>query len=756
MSSSGTMLDSQSLTVFLKSTSGGATCHIGAAFITPRTPEWQNSNLQNQLQAKKSTNEMGGIVGRDPQALAREEYDVDTYDFTDSPNLCNLESLFVRLAPKKIFYCCTGGKTLMKQLEQLCQNTIPEEEDSNNNNNKNITVITKTKFSTDSVEADIRRLTAVSGMSQHVQNLTGDRKLAGGALAALIEVCQLMTLDDHYYGNFFLGTKFLNQFVRLDSAAAKALNLFSEPRAPKNSSVYGVLNHCQTRMGAATLSRWVRQPLVDLQEIERRHGIVEILHTDTTLRDTLRQDHLKGIPDLSRIVVRLKRGTAALKDLWDLRQFAKKLPSIVETLGTHDGDDASILTLRTTFTNRLESLLEEFQLYVAFTNQAIDLDAAGIGHLRVNPMLSEELKQLKEQINGVEDKISNYLERTLPSTLPKKLSAKVLKTDKPGKHADGWSLRVNKSFEKFLPDIPGFREIKTVNAGVVFTTNKLKHLNECLKELQDEYILEATKFKKQAVTCAVSYLPVIELATVVLAELDVFVSLAHTAAYSLGGEYVKPKMTGIGLNGNIKLTQARHPCMEVQDNMQFIPNDYELIRDQSRFVIVTGPNMGGKSTYIRQLGVISIMAQIGSFVPADYAELPVIDSVLARVGAGDAQLKGISTFMAEMLEAGAIIEAATPDSLILVDELGRGTSTYDGFGLAWAIGEQIVKKGSLCMFATHFHELTALADETDGVANLHATVSLFVVCICSLFLKTMKLLTFFFIQKFNFSYFYRP
>lgn len=638
---------------------------------------------------------------------------MDTYDFTDSPSLCNLESLLVRLAPQKILFCCTAGKTLAKHLEQLFQSSSAADSTE---------AIAQKNFNTDSIELDVRRLIGLSGPSQNVQNLTGDRKLAGAALAALIRRCQLMALDDKQEGMFFLGTKFLNQFVRLDAAAAKALNLFAEPRAPKNSSVFGILNHCQTHMGSATLRRWVRQPLVDLVQIERRHALVGILHSDTTLRETLRQDHLKGIPDLSRIVIRLKRGTATLKDLWDLRQFARRLPGIVEALGTHDGDEESMRTLRTSFSDRLGGLLEEFQLYVAFTDQAIDLEAAATGHLRVNPKLSEELCQLKEQIDAVDQSIENYLTRELPRLLPKKVPESVVRKDKPGKHDDGWSLRANKSFVKHIPGIQGYHEIKTVKAGIVFTTTKLRSLNASLMELQDEYKETARQFMKQAVSCAVSYLPVIELATVVLSELDVYVSLAHTAAYAMGGEYVRPKMTALGANGDIKLTQARHPCMEAQDNINFIPNDYELCRDTSRFVIVTGPNMGGKSTYIRQLGVISIMAQIGSFVPADYAELPVVDSVLARVGAGDAQLKGISTFMAEMLEAGAIIEAATPDSLILVDELGRGTSTYDGFGLAWAIGEQIVGKGSLCMFATHFHELTALADETEGVTNLHATV----------------------------------
>lgn len=176
--------------------------------------------------------------------------------------------------------------------------------------------------------------------------------------------------------------------------------------------------------------------------------------------------------------------------------------------------------------------------------------------------------------------------------LPAKVPASGLRTDKPGKYDDGWTLRVNKSFEKHIPALKGYQEKKTVKAGIVFTTSKLSKFNSTLKELQDDYDEEAKKFHTQAINCAVSYLPVIELATCVLSELDVYVSLAHTAAYAMGGEYVKPKMTAIGGKGNILLKQARHPCMECTDGMNFIPNDYTMDRDTSRFIIVTGPNMG--------------------------------------------------------------------------------------------------------------------------------------------------------------------
>ncbi|KAJ1673298.1 MSH2 protein, partial [Spiromyces aspiralis] len=433
--------------------------------------------------------------------------------------------------------------------------------------------------------------------------------------------------------------------------------------------------------------------------------MVQVFFDDMGLRESVRNVHLRLIPDLRRISKRFKSGKASLQDAVRIYQFIVKLPGLAEILEAATiGSDLICKNFITPIKESMQSL-SKLQDLVETT---IDLELVDRHEYVIKPEFDSSLREL---MNGMEAAMKEMIdEQTRVADALGLEVDKKLKLEKNG--VFGYCLRLTRTEAPRIRNKGSqYIELVALKTGVYFTTPRLREHSHTYSDLSNEYERKQSSLIKEVVRVISTYCPVLESLNGVIAHLDVLVSFAEASA-AAPIPYVRPV---IKEEGDLILKEARHPCLEVQDEISFIPNDVSMVRGRSEFEIITGPNMGGKSTYIRQIGVIALMAQVGCFVPCSKAETCIFDCILARVGAGDAQLKGVSTFMAEMLETASILKAATPQSLIIIDELGRGTSTYDGFGLAWAISEKIITEvHSFCLFATHFHELTVLEQQHPG------------------------------------------
>lgn len=366
--------------------------------------------------------------------------------------------------------------------------------------------------------------------------------------------------------------------------------------------------------------------------------------------------------------------------------------------------------------------------FIALVETSVDLDQLENGEYMISSGYDSRLLELKDEQESLERQIDSLHKQTADDL---DLAAdKVLKLEKGTQF--GHVFRITKKEEPKIRKklTTQFIVLETRKDGVKFTNSKLKKLGDQYQRILEEYKSCQKELVQRVVQTAATFSEVFESLAALLSELDVLLGFADLAT-SCPTPYTRPEITPTDV-GDIILEGSRHPCVEAQDWVNFIPNDCKLVRGKSWFQIITGPNMGGKSTFIRQVGVNILMAQVGSFVPCDKASISIRDCIFARVGAGDCQLRGVSTFMQEMLETASILKGATEKSLIIIDELGRGTSTYDGFGLAWAICEHIVDViKAPTLFATHFHELTALAHDNEGgesssrkmvgVANYHVS-----------------------------------
>jgi len=620
-------------------------------------------------------------------------------EFVDDEQFSTLEAVLVQLSAKE---CLVSGDidkydmSILNDVFQRCKVVMTERK--------------KVDFQAKDTETDLNRL-----VNEKFQNLSHfEKKHAMGSAACVLKYLSLMS-DETNFGHYSMLDLDITKFLKLDGGAIRALHLTPlRGESNKNTSVYGVLNKCRTAMGQRRLMQWIKQPLLDIKEIGARHDLVEIFSTDTMLRQSL-MDALKKVPDMDRMAKKFFSLKANLQDCVALYDFVISLPNMLECFQQYEGEHTSVLD--TKYIKTLRETINDTRALQELVETSINLDLVSSHEYKIKPELDEGLEVLASETQELYNDIADERDKVnSDSDLPGNDLAK-LELDP----RFGYCLRVTRKEEKHIRGKSKYEQLASVSKGVMFTTKKLKGLSNQHREKAEEYETKQQDLVMKLIGVVASYVPVMEDMREMLSTLDVILSFAHVAV-NAPVAYVRPTMTeGVG---NIVLKEARHPCIEVLDELgaSYIPNDVELVRGKSHFEIITGPNMGGKSTYIRTVGIVALMAQIGCYVPCTEATISVTDAILARVGAGDSQLRGVSTFMQEMLETSFILRAATEKSLVIIDELGRGTSTYDGFGLAWAISEHLARDvKAFCLFATHFHELTALAKEVPGVRNVHVS-----------------------------------
>ncbi|HTP08395.1 MAG TPA: DNA mismatch repair protein MutS [Anaerolineae bacterium] len=497
-----------------------------------------------------------------------------------------------------------------------------------------------------------------------------------------------------------LWTFSLAEYMTLDLATRRNLELVhasplqADGREGKGS-LFGVLDQTVTAMGARLLKRWVQQPLLDLDQIHARLGAVAELHDDAFLREDLRR-LLDGLYDVERLVGRIGFGNANARDLIALKVTLVRLPQI----------KARLSQARTDRLRDLERQLDQL------TDVAELVDRAVVDH---PPILIREgglikhgydptLDELRDQVTQGKTWLNDLEEKERTRSGIKSLRVRY-------NEVFGFFIEVPRSAAKQVPK--NYERRATITHAERYVTPELKaketHILAAEDRMKDlEYDL-FVQLRREVAQHAAR----LQTAARVLAQIDALVSLAEVAArYG----YVKPIVDD---GDAIEIKEGRHPVVErFLHDESFVPNDVRLDAESQRVIILTGPNMSGKSVFVRQVALIVLLAQIGSFVPASYAHLGLIDRIFTRVGASDDIAQGRSTFLVEMSEASHILRHAMPRSLIILDEVGRGTSTYDGISLAWAIAEELHNVvGAKTLFATHYHELTQL--ETDESIQTH-------------------------------------
>lgn len=529
-----------------------------------------------------------------------------------------------------------------------------------------------------------------------------DRTLAVGAAGAILHYAREMQRST--LAHLDRPTWFdRSQALILDPATVRNLELIEPLFAggSKEGTLLYVLDETKTGMGARLLRKRLLRPSLDRREIEARLDAVEALLAGGIARGEIRQ-LLAGIADLERLLAKLTVGAANPRELRALGVSLEKIPRLKAMLAPYAGRLAEL-------SHAMDELEDVRQSILSALADEPPLNPADGGLIR--PGYCRELDELRDIAKNGKQYLAQLEQRERARTGIASLKVRF-------NNIFGYYIEISKANLHLAP--PDYERKQTLVNAERFTTPELKQLEAKILQAE-ERILEMERELFAALrTQTAAQAPRIRATAASVAEIDVTTALAEVAARY---RYRRPQFSADGL---MRVCAGRHPVIErlaEREAVPFIPNDIHLDPSGKFIAVITGPNMGGKSTYLRQAALLIIMAQMGSFVPADSALLPITDRVFTRVGASDHLARGRSTFMVEMSETAAILNTATKDSFIVLDEVGRGTATYDGMALAWAVIEYLHDRiRAKTLFATHYHELTELARELEGVENLQVSV----------------------------------
>ncbi|MFP4530177.1 MAG: DNA mismatch repair protein MutS [Halodesulfurarchaeum sp.] len=485
--------------------------------------------------------------------------------------------------------------------------------------------------------------------------------------------------------------------VELDATTQRNLELTETMQGESAGSLFETIDHTVTAAGARLLREWLQRPRQSRDALETRHDAVAVLARQALTRDSI-QATLDGALDLERLAGKVAHGTADARDLRAVGETLSVLPSLVET-ATGDPEVAAspvATVLESADLDAVRAVIDELDGAIA-DEPPKTVREGGLFKRGYDDQLDELLTEYEAATEWIE---------TLADREKRRLGITHLQTGR--NQTDGYYVQVGRSETDSVP--AEYREIKALKNSKRYTTDALEERERAILRLEEQRgELEYALFEdlRDRVADRTDLLRDVGGA---LATVDVYASLA---THAVRNDWTRPELADSG----IEIEAGRHPVVE--GTTEFVPNDANLSADR-RLQIVTGPNMSGKSTYLRQTALIVLLAQMGSFVPADSARIGLVDGIYTRVGALDELAQGRSTFMVEMQELSNILHSATGDSLVILDEVGRGTATYDGISIAWAATEYLHNEvRAKTLFATHYHELTTLADHLDGVVNVH-------------------------------------